>query len=140
MKILFVCLAIGLSLAPLTSAQATTPKAVQEAAEALYLWEPVAIAQQGSRLVITSKERRVSQTVYTAMIRAGICLFARTGDIQLMGIKEILILNKFRGSGWVFEGGKSACVSLAQAAPDKVDILILGRSHLYSHSIDGAVE
>lgn len=97
----------GLIAPQVVHAQQAGPPAVREAAQALELWDPLSIEQQGSRLILTTGERQVSQTVYTAMIGSGICLFAGTGQIQPAGVREILILNRFRGSGWVFEGGKS---------------------------------
>lgn len=120
---------------PSTYAQA----AVSEAKLALEMWEPLAIEQQGKRLVITSKERQVTSTIYYAMM-SNICLYAGTGEIQLVGITEILILNRFQRSGWVFEGGRSACMPVFKAPSGKVQIRIAGQTHLYSLSIDGAIE
>lgn len=135
-----VCLCVivwGVLVAPVF-AQGESP-AVREAAQALELWDPLSIEQQGSRLVITSRERRVNHTVYTAMIGAGICLYAGTGQIQLTGITEIVILNRFQGMGWVFEGGKSSCVSIAKASSGKRELLIAGQTHMYMDSIDGKI-
>ena len=137
---IYLLLISGLIAPPVVHAQQARPPAVREAARALELWDPLSIEQQVSRLIITTRERQVSQTVYTAMIGSGICLFAGTGQIQLTGIREILILNRFRGSGWVFEGGKSACQSVAQAPAGRANVLLLGQSHMYTSSIDGPIE
>ena len=123
----FVPVVGGLMAPPLTSAQ----RAIPEATRALAMWAPLSIEQQGVRLVITAKERQVSQTVYTAMIYAGICLFAGTGRIQLAGITEIIILNRFRGAGWVFEGGKKECRQIAEASSARRDVLIWSQTHMY---------
>ena len=137
-----VCLYIvvwGVLSSPVFAQAMLESPAVREAAQALELWDPLSIEQQGSRLVITAKERQISQTVYTAMIGSGICLYAGTGHIQLIGITEIIILNRFQGMGWVFEGGTSACVPIVKASSGKRDVLILGQTHMYMDSIDGRI-
>ena len=79
--------------------------AESEAWLALEMWEPLSIEQNGPSLVVTAKERSVTQTIYTAMIGFGICLYVVTGEIELPGISEIVVLYRFGASGWVFEGG-----------------------------------
>lgn len=116
------------------STDAGAQDAVSEAWRALELWEPLSIEQKGSSLVVTSKERSVTQTIYEAMIGAGICLYAGTGEIELDGIAEIVILNRFHAAGWVFEGGKPDCTRFAKIPYNQVGPLILGKTHMYSCS------
>ena len=113
------------------SMSAAAQNAVSEARRALEMLAPLSIEQQGSRLVVTAKERRVTHTIYNAMIYAGICLYAGTGQIKLAGINEIAILNRFRASGWVFEGGAAPCKQISKAPAATVDILIAGHTHLW---------
>jgi hypothetical protein len=108
--------------------------AVADAEKALEMWEPISVEKKGASLVVVAKERRVTATVYNAMIGAGICLSAGTGRAALSGVEEIVILNRFNAAGWVFEGGAEACKLLAKVPVSKLNVMIAGRSHLYACS------
>ena len=113
-------------------AMAQQERPTHEAARALEMWEPLSIQQQpvGS-LVITAKERRVTAQVYESMILIGLCAHVHLGRISLPGIHEVVIMNRFGGSGWVFEGGAEACRELMSGSRDSQRIRLMGRTHLY---------
>lgn len=116
-------------------ATSRTTSAVPEARKALEMWEPLSIHMKGSSLVIVAKERRVTSRIYNAMM-SGICAYAGTGRITLAGVKEIVILNRFGASGWVFEGGTPECKRLVNVPVSKLDLLIGGQTHTYACTTD----
>lgn len=113
-------------------AGAARADAVADARVALEMWDPVSVEVRGSSLVVVAKERRVTAKIYEAMIYAGICLWAGTGRVALAGVSEVVILNRHRAAGWVFEGGAGECRRIADAPSSEAKVMILGRTHLYS--------
>ena len=106
--------------------------AVTDAKKALEVWDPVSVEMRQSSLIVVAKERRVTAKIYNAMIYAGICLWAGTGRVELSGVKEVVILNRFRASGWVFEGGAEECKRMANVPFSKVNLMIAGQTHMYA--------
>jgi len=128
MKIKFLILVTFLS--PL---MAFANNQVSEIRESLFMWQPIEISVNNGILSIISKERRVTDTIYNAMIRSGVCMGTIPFPNSLKGIKEIRVLNKFGRQGYVFEGGKSECGDLVKMSGSDTDIFILGRTHLHSN-------
>lgn len=125
-----VVLALLASFYPLGTGAAN---AVADATKALEMWQPTAVEKKGASLIVTAKERRVTSKIYNAMI-TGICAWAGTGNIKLSGVNEVAILNRSKASGWVFEGGAGACKRIAHVPGSKIDLMIAGKTHLYSCS------
>ena len=110
---------------------ASAQNATEEAAQALAMWQPVSIERVDFALIVTTKERRVTENIYQAMMLAGMCAFVQAGRIRLAGITGVVILNRFEASGWVFEGGASECKSIMAFPRDARSLRLLGHSHLY---------
>ena len=111
--------------------------AVDEAKAALDSWAPLAVAQVEDVLVVITKERRVTGQIYDSMILHGICLDVEVKGAKLPGISEIVILNRFQASGWVFgdpEGPVNAAAECRKVmAADRNDqkIQLALRTYLY---------
>ena len=95
------------------------------------MWQPLEIKQDGQTLMVRAKERRVTMTIYRSMMVAGLCAFAGTRRIALNGIAEIVIVNRFAGQGWVFEGGQAACQEVIKAPLGRPNVALLGRTRLF---------
>ena len=126
---------IGLVISCLTTGSVIAADPVDEAKLALEMWAPIDIVQDNETLVVLSKERRVTRQIYTAMISYGLCAFAGTGYISLDGIEEIVIVNRFAGQGYVFEGGEPECREVIEAPAGESDIYVLFRTHLWNRSL-----
>ncbi len=124
---------LTLLLAPCWTTTATAEEPVPEAWQALEMWEPQHIFRDRELLFVIAKERRVTDTIYSAMVRAGLCAYVGAGRIQLEGVEEIVILNDRGMTGWRFEGGAEACreVNAALTGSDGVNLELLGRTSLY---------
>ena len=122
---------LAILLVSLCPAASLAANAVQEAHSALEGWEPLAIEQDGPVLLVVSKERRVSETVYGAMIRFGLCAFVAAGKIELRGIEMVAIVNRFGGSGWVLERAPGACRDITKAPRGEINLELLKRTSLY---------
>lgn len=105
--------------------------AVMETRQALELWEPVSVEKKRSSLIVIVKEKRLTAKIYDAMI-GGICVWVGAGEAKLQGVKEIAILNRFRASGRIFEGGATACERVFRAPGSELSIIIAGQTHMYS--------
>ena len=104
---------------------------VDEAYEALAQWEPQHIFRDKSLLFIITKEPRVTEVIYAAMLNAGLCTYVQANRIELRGINQITFLNNRGMSGWVFEGGASLCGEISAEPSSNGNVKLLGRTHLY---------
>lgn len=116
-------------LAPLTIPAAASP--VAEANQALDIWRPISIEESENVLIITSKERRVEEQIYRSMMLTGLCAYVEIGLISLQGITNVVIINRFQESGWVFRGGASLCKEIMSLPREDRQIQLLVNSNLY---------
>ena len=100
-----------------------------EAWWALMMWDPLDVQHEEQTLMVRAKERRVTQTIYQAMI-LGICGFVGSGHIALEGVREIVIINQFLAQGWVFEGGAPECEEVSRVPLRDINVPLLSRSRL----------
>ena len=104
---------------------------IDGAARALEMWAPLEIKRDGTVLMVRAKERRITRPIYLAMMKAGLCAFNGAGRISLAGIREIVIVNRFVGQGWVFEGGQAECKEISNSKDRKRgEILLLERTRM----------
>ncbi len=104
-----------------------------EIRQSLEMWEPKKIEVKNSVLSIITKERRVTDTIYQAIIRAGVCMGTISRKKSLVDISEIRVLNQFGHQGYVFEGGISECNEIVKMTGSKTKIYILGRTHMHTN-------
>lgn len=103
-----------------------------EAKQSLKLWEPISVQKQEEELTVISKERRVTDQIYRAMI-GGLCMGTIPRPNSLDGISEIRILNQFGRQGYVFEGGKAECAEINNMPIKKTKIHILGLTQMHTN-------
>ena len=121
-----VVLILLLTFAAAVSANAAaSEKAI---AKALELWEPLSISLRDNHVTVVTKERRVTETIYLAMVM-GICMSTVTMPGTLDGVSEVSFLNRFSGQGYVFEGREKDCEEYVKLK--KTKMWVLGRTHLY---------
>ena len=85
--------------------------ASQQAERALELWNPSSVDLNSSgNLVIVLPQRRITATIFRAVMTAGICgagVIAHRS--RFPGVRQISVLNQFGAQGYVFEGGAGEC-------------------------------
>ena len=81
----------------------------EQAKQSLEMWEPNEVRVDGESLTVISKERRITDQIYRAMIVSGLCMGTLPRPNSLDGVSEIRILNQSGRQGYVFEGGAEEC-------------------------------
>lgn len=123
---LFVVLSFWVSMAAANSTE-------DHATKSLEMWEPKEVRVDGESLIIVSKERRITDQVYQAMIVSGLCMGTILRPSSLDGISEIKVLNQFGRQGYVFEGGKVECEEINNMPANKTEMYVLGRTHMHTN-------
>lgn len=113
----------GFTLATLT-ATAAPPALVAS----LKPWSPLSVTSHGGTIEIVTPQDRVTDTIYLAVLRGGVCgsLWSNPGNWS--GVTEIKVLNRHARQGYVFEGGEDECVELGELSGDESEFYVLGRS------------
>lgn len=96
-----------LAAAPAPAAEAS--RAVEEARLATAPWSPRALEHQGPVLTVVLRRVRIEQDTYARLILRGFCHLVTLQEIDLPGVEEIRVLNRFRDRGYRFAGGAREC-------------------------------
>jgi hypothetical protein len=96
----------------------------------LKLWAPLKVDLTKGVLTIVSKEARVTDRIYIAMMGSGVCgsLWMNPGSWK--GVKMVRILNRHSFQGWVFEGGAAECDELGKYSGKEFELQLMGKTHL----------
>lgn len=107
-------------------------KAIQQAKELLDLWQPISVSQEGSTLRVVLNERQITQTIYLAVIKSGICVGVLTGK-PLPDVSSIEVLNEFSRQGYVYEAGTEDCAQINDLpVGDRTGtLLVLGKTKAF---------
>lgn len=105
----------------------------EQAKQSLEMWEPNEVRVDGESLTVISKERRITDQIYRAMIVSGLCMGTIPRPNSLDGVSEIRILNQFGRQGYVFEGGKEECEEINNMPANETEIYVLGRTHMHTN-------
>ncbi|MDV2504674.1 MAG: hypothetical protein RX318_12080 [bacterium] len=122
-------LAIFLVAIFLASAARADP--VSDVRKAVEMWGPIVVKMRPVTLRVVLNQQQITETIYEAVIFAGICAFVQAGLIDISGIEEIEVLNRFGYQGYVFEGGHQECRELYKTPRDRRNLHLLGMSRLY---------
>ncbi|WP_179153007.1 hypothetical protein [Chromohalobacter israelensis] len=128
MKKLAVVLMLVLG-APIALASTVEEKAKQS----LEMWEPNEVRVDGESLTVISKERRITDQIYRAMIVSGLCMGTIPRPNSLDEVSEIRILNQFGRQGYVFEGGTEECEEINNMPANETEVYVLGRTHMHTN-------
>ena len=109
-------------------AQAST---VSEIQRSLADWEPISVKKLREIIIVTLPQPTVTDEIYNAVIRYGVCLSLWAGDVHLVGVEEIEVLNHFNAQGYVFEGGAGACQEIEDMTDHDAKWAVLGKTHWY---------
>jgi len=105
---------------------------IQNIYQSLKPWAPLNIQIDKGHLIITTKESRVTDTIFLSMIETGICMNYYFNKNLLNGIKNIYILNRFNHQGYVLDGAADICSAIGKMKSDnKIKWYILSKTHLY---------
>lgn len=107
--------------------------AEEQAKQSLTMWEPNEVRVDGELLTVISKERRITDQIYRAMLVSGLCMGTLSRPNSLDGVSEIRILNQFGRQGYVFEGGAEECEEINNMPANEKEIYVLGRTHMYTN-------
>lgn len=103
------------------------------AKQSLLMWDPIEIRVEDESLTIISKERRVTDQLYRAMIVSGLCMGTILSPSSLDGVSEVKILNQFGRQGYVFQGGKKECEEVNNMPANKTEMYILGLTRMHTN-------
>lgn len=129
LKLRTLVIVLALAASPVLAA----PKAVQQAKELLALWQPEAVSLKGSTLTVVLPERQITEQIYLAVIKTGICVGVLTRK-PLPGVSSIEVLNQFSRQGYVYEAGTEDCAQINDLpVGDRIGtLLVLGKTHAFS--------
>lgn len=103
--------------------------------EALTPWSPLSIETIKGKITIVLDEKRITDKIFTGVIKNGICMPLWLGDTNALdGITGVTVLNKFSHQGYDFEGGKDLCDEMGKLPSDKSEIVLLGNSKIHTRN------
>jgi len=105
----------------------------EQAKQSLEMWEPNEVRVDGESLTVISKERRITDQIYRAMLVSGLCMGTLPRPNSLDGVSEIRILNQFGRQGYVFDGGAEECEEINNMPANETEIYVLGRTHMHTN-------
>lgn len=105
---------------------------LQDIQKSLRDWQPLNIQIKSGNLIVTTKERRVTDTIYLAIVNTGLCTDYYFNKSLLNGIKSIYVLNEYNYQGYVLDGGADICEKIGKMKDNnRIKFTILGKTHLY---------
>lgn len=123
---------IGAICAAALLAAPTQADPVANARELTAAWKPIEVRAKGDSLVIVLPQRRITETIYLAVLTSGLCLGPLLNK-PVQGISEVRILNEFAAQGYVYEKGLEDCGTFnsrpTNSEATKFDIL--AATHMY---------
>ncbi|MBJ8674577.1 hypothetical protein I5375_01560 [Citrobacter freundii] len=97
-------------------------------------WQPVEITKSKDAVTVVIDDRQITDTIYDAVINAGVCPNIWTKDVPakyLESIKELHIVNKHKAQGYVFENPLDSCNEMGKETPEKAKTIMLSNTHLF---------
>ncbi|MGC4217883.1 hypothetical protein VSX44_02660 [Citrobacter freundii] len=97
-------------------------------------WQPVEITKSKDAVTVVIDDRQITDTIYDAVINAGVCPNIWTKDVPakyLESIKELRIVNKHKAQGYVFENPLDSCNEMGKETPEKAKTIMLSNTHLF---------
>ncbi|EPG6463175.1 hypothetical protein QBF99_003397 [Citrobacter freundii] len=97
-------------------------------------WQPVEITKSKDAVTVVIDDRQITDTIYDAVINAGVCPNIWTKDVPakyLESIKELRIVNKHKAQGYVFEKPLDSCNKMGKETPEKAKAIMLSNTHLF---------
>ncbi|MEQ1968399.1 hypothetical protein ABLA30_15600 [Xenorhabdus nematophila] len=113
-------------------AQSTNHSVLQKS---MKIWQPLSISDRDNVVTLTMNEDRITDNIYHAVIKGGVCAplwFDDKNTSYLKKTKEIRVLNRHNYSGYVFENPRSSCDEVGKATNDKTSLIIA--SHTRGHT------
>jgi hypothetical protein len=99
------------------------------ASVALQNWEPLDLNFEGGTLTVLLPQRRVTQDIFLAIVRFGICVGIAAGD-SFSEVSELVVLNQFGQQGYIYERGAQDCDAINQMRSG-ADVRVLGSTRVY---------
>lgn len=122
----FKLFSVGAATAIMLVATTAEADSLANAREMAWSWDPIDVRSEGESLVIILPQRRITDTIYLAIIRSGLCMGPHV-DLPITGFSEVRILNEFGTQGFIYESGLEGCEDLDR-------LQILGATHAHSRS------
>lgn len=104
---------------------ADTAKVDADLLEILDTWEPKSVEIKDKIITIALNEKRVTKTIYEAVIKLGVCMTMYLGNKTFLDdVSKIIVLNEYSYQGWEFDQPKEACTKMGEASGKKSDALL----------------
>jgi len=117
---------VGAISAAMLFAPPAKADSLANAREMAWNWDPIDVRLEGKSLVIILPQRRITDTIYLAIIRSGLCMGPHF-DLPITGFSEVRILNEFGTQGFIYESGLEGCEDLDR-------LQILGATHAHTRT------
>ncbi|MDH3326053.1 MAG: hypothetical protein OEM38_04965 [Gammaproteobacteria bacterium] len=76
-------------------------------------WNPEAVEKAHGKLVVILNDDTITKAIYKSIVIDGICSLTWSDKSTSMDdVDNILVINKNKDQGLVFEGGKAECIKL----------------------------
>ncbi len=114
-----------------TSAMAGT-QTFDALTQGLKPWQPIAIHHSNDGIEIILNEDRVSNQIYSAVVRSGICPVLRSNSQSKSArkITQIQIINRYMRQGFVLEQPLNTCTEAGQQTNS--ELTVLSNTHSYT--------
>lgn len=96
---------------------------------ALKMWEPSTVSISNGVATVRTKENRVTEQIYLAMV-GGVCILTLTEPGSLSTLSEVKFLNRHGRQGYIFKGGETDCAEYVNLPIKKTKTWVLSRTHL----------
>lgn len=97
-------------------------------------WQPIEVSKSKDAVTVVIDDRQITDTIYDAVINAGVCPNIWTNDVPakyLESVKELHIVNKHKAQGYVFENPLNSCNEMGKEAPEKAKTIMLSNTHIF---------
>lgn len=95
-------------------------------------WQPISVDKTDGIVTITLSQNQITDTIYNAVIRAGVCPSLFVNEKLLDDVREMRVLNKHKFRGFVAEGGKALCDDLnAETSGQGKSFTLLAVTHTF---------
>lgn len=100
--------------------------------KSLSSWNPIDVTSSERTLSVILNEDRVTDSMYSIIIKAGICgpFWLGEEQHQLSSFDSVSVSNRAGSQGYVFESPLEGCSELGDVSDKDFNVSLMGRTHL----------
>lgn len=101
--------------------------------DSLNSWQPLSVVKDVNEVIIILNERRVTDVIYDAVVRNGICMpsWLGKGEDYLHELNSISVVNMYEKQGYVLLEPQPACKAIGEASSKNAKALVMGNSRTF---------